>query len=35
MSPGTLWGVVVSVSLAAGASLLSVLQEGDLARDST
>ena len=35
MSLGSLWGVSASVALAAGASLVTILQAGDWARVST
>ena len=35
LSPGILYGAVVPVALAAGVSLVSVLQTGDWTRDST
>ena len=35
MSPGYLWGVAASAALAAGVSLVSILQAGDWARVST
>ena len=35
MSPGSLWGAAASAALAAGVSLMSILQAGDWARVST
>ena len=35
MSLGSLWGVAASAALAAGVSLVTILQAGDLARVST
>ena len=35
MSPGSLWGATASAALAAGVSLVSILQAGDWARVST
>ena len=35
MSPGSLWGVATSAALAAGGSLVTILQAGDWTRVST